>query len=687
MAKNDTILLDGILDDRINSKTPSDKRDEVFEYFAIEQILKDSDLSAEDIIQGKTDGRNDGGIDGFYILVNGHLLTEPDSFFWPKSSIELEVHLITCKHHETFKQSPLDNLAASLSELLDLSIDGRDLINKYNEDVISKREHLKLAYRKLSPRLTSFVIKVSYASRGVTEALGTSILARGNQIARIIEQSFGGCKAIIAFYGSNELIDISRRTRNFSLELPFLDSLAKGERYVLLTRISDYFDFVRDENQKLRRYLFDSNVRDFMGLNRVNEDIKATLENEDSPDFWWLNNGITILATSATVVGKTIHLENIQIVNGLQTTESIYKYFATGASDRHERSVLVKVIVSNEKEIRDAIIRATNNQTNVELSALHATDKIQRDIEDILFKNNLYYERRTNFYANQGVQPRNLVAPLYLAAGFVSLILKDPARAAHLRSKFMRSSHSYDKVFSDEVALELWPIIARILKKTDAILEKQRSKQNASTDGFLRRWRHILSFLTISKIFRRYNFSTGDLLDLNLSAYSDELIGECWEYIRKTTDTNRNVKISRGMILRIFQSAATELHINGYEQFESRTLKTTYENIDLPNKTKLRSEVSENTFHAGWAEKLDSTFIEQVEKLLPTQPWRPGVHIIIAKELDCADEKVAAAINHLVASGRRYKQKDGVVFDNNGKVINFDRSRVDPVTMTLISSK
>src|SRR5688572_28666380 len=105
MAKNDTILLDGILDERVNNKIPSDKRDEVFEFFAIEQILKDADLSADEILQGKTDGRNDGGIDGFYILVNGHLLTEPESFFWPKTSSELEVHIITCKHHDTFKQS------------------------------------------------------------------------------------------------------------------------------------------------------------------------------------------------------------------------------------------------------------------------------------------------------------------------------------------------------------------------------------------------------------------------------------------------------------------------------------------------------------------------------------------------------------------------------------------------------
>jgi hypothetical protein len=96
-------LIDGILDERINLKLPSEKRDEVFEFFAIEQILKDANLSVDDIKFGSVDGRNDGGIDGLYIFVNGHLLKDPDTFLWPKSNAELDVYIITCKHQDTFK--------------------------------------------------------------------------------------------------------------------------------------------------------------------------------------------------------------------------------------------------------------------------------------------------------------------------------------------------------------------------------------------------------------------------------------------------------------------------------------------------------------------------------------------------------------------------------------------------------
>lgn len=135
MARNDTILLDGIIDDRLAENIPSNRRDEAFEYLAFEQILKAADLSREEIESGNIDGENDGGIDGFFLFVNGHLLSEPETFVWPKTGSELELWVITCKHHETFKQAPLDKLVASLSELLDFGLDSNEFKGSYSDEV------------------------------------------------------------------------------------------------------------------------------------------------------------------------------------------------------------------------------------------------------------------------------------------------------------------------------------------------------------------------------------------------------------------------------------------------------------------------------------------------------------------------------------------------------------------------
>jgi hypothetical protein len=322
MARNDAVLIDGILDDRVAQRLPSDRRDEAFEYFAFEQILRDADLSKEEIESGWLDGKDDGGIDGFFILINGRLLADTAGFAWPRTGCELDVWIITCKHHDTFKQAPLDNLVATAGELLDLAISDTELKGAYSKRILRARDLLSHAYRKLSPRLARFHLHFVYASRGDASAVGASVVSRSSQAVQTTKDLFGDSMVTFDFIGASELISLHRKVRPFSLELPFLEALTKGERYVLLCRLSDYNSFVVDDSRKLRRYLFDSNVRAFMGLNSVNEDVRATLNDTSSPDFWWLNNGITILANSANVVGKAIHMEGVQIVNGLSWLKS-----------------------------------------------------------------------------------------------------------------------------------------------------------------------------------------------------------------------------------------------------------------------------------------------------------------------------------------------------------------------------
>lgn len=669
MAKNDKLLLDGIIDDRVAARLPSDKRDEGFEFLAFEQVMKDYDLATDEILTGAIDGRGDGGIDGFFVLVNGHLLQDPESFVWPRTGSELRLQLITAKHHDTFRQATLDALIATLSEVLDFAVDDKDLTGSYSEALLRMRSNLKYAYRKLSPRLSSFAVSVFYASRGDTSDIGEEVKSRATQIVSLVSDYFGSCKADFAFLGATELVALHRKTPNYTLELPFVEALAKGERYVVLARLSDYFQFVSDEG-RLRRYLFESNVRDFIGLNRVNEDIKTTLENATSPDFWWLNNGVTILATSAAITGKSIQVADIQIVNGLQTTESIYRHFKEIDPINDDRCVLVKVIVSNDEDIRDAIIRATNNQTDVELASLHATDKIQRDIEDVLLRHGLCYERRKNYYANQGHAPAELVTPLYAAAGYVALVMKVPHKAALLRSKFMRSQESYDTVFNDKAPLVVWPKIVHILKRVDTELELLRPQAKV-TDKFLKGWRYITALLLVSDSFGKFTFSAQELATFDPALVTSKSVESVWRELSRSTTANKQMGGWNSLrnVLNACQEFASKRGITGIQALNSMA--------PLPavsNSKPLLKPITED-------------FVELVRAALPPQPWKPGIHRKISTQLKCETSEYFAAVERLIEDGVLLRQRDGVLYDTDGNVVTFDAERVDPETLELLPEK
>ena len=62
-----------------------------------------------------------------------------------------------------------------------------------------------------------------------------------------------------------------------------------------------------DQKGELRRQIFEANVRDYQGAVEVNKAIMESLHENDSKDeFWWLNNGITIVATEAPLTGKML---------------------------------------------------------------------------------------------------------------------------------------------------------------------------------------------------------------------------------------------------------------------------------------------------------------------------------------------------------------------------------------------
>lgn len=446
MAKNDLILLDGILDEYLAKGFPSNKADEVFEYLATEQILKDYAFTKEQLLSGSVDGRNDGGIDEFFVLVNGHLAERIPEDYWPKSNAELEVYIITCKHDDSFKQAPITTMIPSLMELLDFTIPSTNLKVSYNEPLLRKRELLISTYRRLATALVSFSINIVYACRG-DEVIETNIQTKADQAETICQEFFSDCAATFAFWGNHKLLAKYREQPNSTLELKYEHCINQDGQYVVLTKLSDYFKFITDANGNLNRHLFDSNVRDYLGLNPVNVDILTSLKEDEGPNFWWMNNGITIIGTHAHIVGSSIPIQNVQIVNGLQTSESLFNYFKEGGDDAGQRSVLLKILITNDTNTRNAIIYATNNQTNVNVTALRATDKIQQDIEDALKLHEIYYNRRTNYYKNRGVPESAIIDPLTLAAGYICLVYKSPYKATSLKQRFMRNDRKYERVF------------------------------------------------------------------------------------------------------------------------------------------------------------------------------------------------------------------------------------------------
>ncbi|MEN9368884.1 MAG: hypothetical protein RL489_3242 [Pseudomonadota bacterium] len=153
--------------------------------------------------------------------------------------------------------------------------------------------------------------------------------------------------------------------------------------------------------------LLERNIRRYLGLhgNRVNEGIRDTLRSSQPENFYFFNNGLTLICDhfnyNALQAGNyQVQAENLQIVNGAQTCMTIYKTLnemrQRGELFPTEASVLIRLyeLPKGREDVVLQITHATNSQNPVDLKDLRSNDQIQQQLEASIEALGYQYRRK-----------------------------------------------------------------------------------------------------------------------------------------------------------------------------------------------------------------------------------------------------------------------------------------------------
>ncbi|AWZ03335.1 AIPR protein [Streptomyces sp. ICC1] len=477
VASNDLVLIDQVLKQRA-AVSPL-LADKIFEVFACEQAVTTGDLSLEEIQAGVIGGGGDGAIDGVFVFLNERLLAEEDETPPPADvprGSRLLLWLVQAKREKSFTETAIDLAASSTRRLLDLEETEEDLLELYGAELVTNVSRFRRTLTTIATRNPQVEVRFSYVSRGEVSDVNSKVEKKARDLESAFAAKFTGGVGKVEFIGASELWQRSNQVRSYTLELPYTESITHGASHIALVTLRDYLGFISDEEGALRRHIFDWNVRDYEGGVEVNREIRDSLLDHSAPQFWWLNNGVTITCSRAwTVGGKVFSLDDVQIVNGLQTSHTVHEALRDLQHQEPNHPsfsglIQVRILKTNNMEERDKVIRATNRQTKVHDASLHATDDNQRKIEAFFLEHDWFYDRRKNYYRNLGKPANRIIGIPLLAQALAAMGFSEPHSARSRPSSLLKSPSNYRKYFSTTTPLPVYLWLARQQRVVDEFL-------------------------------------------------------------------------------------------------------------------------------------------------------------------------------------------------------------------------
>ena len=342
-------------------------------HVAVKILLSEYGVDDQDICDSVIRDNQDKGIDYFFV-------SESDSI----------LYTIQVKDHESLSPQPQQDAVAKLVDAVRVQLERKRKVASMSDLECERFDQLK--------ELESKPEQIKYI-----------LLLTGGAKPRITIDNFPKDK-----FNKNEsldIFDISYLLNKAQADLvpPPQDVVIKANEEqvievnygkspkTLITYVKavDYVSATKERGTNIFRI----NPRLYLGnKSKYNAGMLATLcDAEGCEQFHLLNNGITAVCKSYTHESGVIKIKDFQVVNGCQTTETLWKFHGDNPENKGNVHVLLKIIETGDSDVfARRISETTNSQT-----AINSIDLVANDPCHQLIKQGLNQGEKKFFYISR----------------------------------------------------------------------------------------------------------------------------------------------------------------------------------------------------------------------------------------------------------------------------------------------
>ena len=479
------------------------KQFELFSAYCVVEQWYTETYNLQDIIIGEG---GDCGIDSIAIIVNGNMVTSKeeidDIIEVNKSLSDINFIFVQAKTSASFDYGEMGTFGVGVKDFF-----SEDPQMVRNEGIVEKNEIIEYIFSKAPMIKKNPSCYLYYVTTGKwvddQNCVGRMKIATsnlnalnifseikyipidGNQLQKLYRKTIDVVETEICFDNHIFLPDIPKVRQSFLGYLNF----------------NEFLKLIVDENGEIRRSVFYDNVRDFQGDNAVNHEMSDTIATT-ADRFILYNNGVTIICKKLSNIRKKYTLTDYQIVNGCQTSHVL---FNNKDEINGNLQIPIKLIETENDEIVNKIIKATNRQTEVTDAQLIALNEFHRKLE--AFYNTfsgvqrLYYERRSKQYSyGNDIEKTRIVSISMQIKAMASMFFDKP----HLASRFFgKLMSSVEGIFNEQHKLLPYYTSAYTLYKIDYLF------RNKLIDIRYRKFKYFILMLI------KYDLSTEKIPELN----------------------------------------------------------------------------------------------------------------------------------------------------------------------------
>lgn len=432
-----------------------------FTRYALEIIIK---LNNDDIEESITDGPDDGGIDAIYIK-------------------DREVHLFSFTYTDNVDNSDknypgndIDKIIVTTSQILSKQLN----TGLYNDAIKDKYGEILAEFDK--GKTTTKLYLVSNKKHPV-DSEKKKLASQLSQF-RFIE---------IRYFDLNDLVGLllENRTNKIDGDLNFIDkqhfekSDGNIKTIIGVMPAIDLINIISDKEKKTipNEAIFNDNIRVYKPQHSINKSIKEAALSENNFQFFYLNNGITILCEECDYTphqrAPKLHLKNLQIINGGQTSHSLFEVYKKSPDKLNNIELLIRICVTKkENPISELISETTNSQIPVVSRDLRSNDLIQKKLELDFSTLGYFYERKPNQYSDK--PKTQILNNELLAQLFMSFHLDKPSEAKNTKSLIF--GELYDDIFDENVInakylLSIFKLYQPLFNMKQSIQRKKRRRE------------------------------------------------------------------------------------------------------------------------------------------------------------------------------------------------------------------